>query len=336
MSDFVIRGYQPGDEYAILEMFNEVFRQNRDIAHWYWKYRDHPWGKYFISLAFASDGTLAAHYGGYPIIITHFTSLAQPREFMTLQVADKMSRAKFRNAGVRKKGILARTFFHFQEQFCKSIPFAYGFGANHSLRLGQLFFNYMNLEKVIFRRLELRPKKRLQFSKFYPRIFRINAEETNEPDARWDDFFHHVAPHYNLLVTRNAQYIQWRYIDRPDKNYLILTLRRGASILGWSVFTRNEENIEWVDALFDPNYSDYLHCFFQMLRDHPISNEARFIVCWFPARPKWWDQALDSLGFVKETEPRDLHLTGPLFSDQSYEQILRESFYYTMGDSDLF
>lgn len=336
MSNLITRGYRLGDEYNILEMFNEVFNQNRNIDHWYWKYRDNPYGRYYFSLTVSTDGILAAHYGGYPVKITYSPPKGNCSEFKTLQIGDKMSRPCFRSVGFRNQGVLAKAFFHFRDNFGRSVPFGYGFGTHHSLRLGILLFDYMKVEKVPFRKMPfLLPEKNFR-SRMFSSISSIKVEEVSYVDKRWTDFFYKVAPYYVCLITRDAEYLDWRYLKHPDCQYLLLVLRKRKTILGWAVFSRDKEVINWVDGLIYPQYGHYARYILDYLKRHPIAKEASYIHCWFPSRPDWWDNILIELGFFHAQEPNDLHLSGPIFTKSNSERFLRSNFYYTMGDSDLF
>jgi len=335
-NDFIIRGYRLGDEYPVLEMFNEVFNQNREISHWHWKYRDHPWGSHYVSLALTPEGLPVAHYGGYPVRMTMNSPRNPSREFLTFQLGDKMTRAEFRNVGLRTKSLLARVFFHFRDLYGQNTPFGYGFGAHHSLRLGILLFKYMNVEKIPYRRIELSQLKHSWRSKFFRSFSGVSVEEVFDVDVTWTELFNRVAPHYSCLTTRSSEYLRWRYLKRPDKKYLLLALRQKSRLAGWSVFSRNGGMIEWVDGLFDPMYGHFTGQMLDYLKNHLIAAEARYIHCWFPTRPNWWDSILKDLGFVSLQEPNDIHLTGPIFTEPGSEMFLRENFYYTMGDSDLY
>jgi hypothetical protein len=332
---FDIRLYRHGDEGKITEMFNEVFSQHRQLDHWYWKYRDNPYGSYYISLAVADDGKPAAHYGGYPVRI--FTSVLPAlglHGFKTLQLGDKMTRKQFRSCGVGRTSLLARTFALFRRVFVDElgIPFVYGFTTHHSKRLGLLFFNYADVEPVPYRRLCLEtPWKKPGLVK---RLFLPAVEEVSGIDDTWTDFFKRVAPSYECLVERDAGYLQWRYLKRPDKKYFMIRVRRGSKLAGWSVFYREGDRIIWGDALFNHGDADSVKSVLIYLRAHPVAAGAKFIVCWFPPRPAWWNEILQDIGFKREVEPNKLHFT--ILPDSEIKEDLKKYFYYTMGDSDLF
>lgn len=334
---FTIRGYRKGDEEKITEMFNEVFWQNRDISHWYWKYRDNPSGSHIISIAESGDGVLAAHYGGYPVVFyCNSNTGGGPVEFLSFHLGDKMTRKRFRGVGFGKTSLLARTFFHFRDTFCSDIPFGYGFGTHHSLRFGIKFLNYADIEPVPFRRMKIGKPRRTWETRLKSALQRVRVSEVSEIEDEWTGFFYRVAPSYRYLARRDAAYLRWRYLKRPDRRYLILKVTTGGRLSGWSVFYRKDKKIIWGDALFDRCDLSIVKAMFLSLHEHPAAEGAESVECWFPGRPAWWDKILLKIGFEPASEPDNLHLTGPVFNDPGAPEKIRKHLYYSMGDSDLF
>jgi len=334
---FIIRAYRPGDEEEILDMFNEVFGQNRDIAHWHWKYRDDPYGSYCISLAVAPDGVLAAHFAGYPVKLYSAVSPQGPADIDTLQLGDKMTRREFRSVGFGKSALIAKTYAHFKEAYVReNIPFTYGFAAHHSLRFGVSVLKYADLEPVPYRRLDFGVLGNMRIRGFTRLFSTIRTEEAETADETWTDFFYRVAPRYEYLTRRDETYVRWRYFGRPDRRYLVISARKRGRLSGWSVFHRENNKIVWGDALCDPGDPDCIKAILIRLRRHPLSEGADFVECWFPPRPLWWDRVLREIGFRISEEPNGLHFVSPAFNDRSALQTLGERFYYTLGDSDLF
>lgn len=334
---FLIRGYNPGDEQKINDMFNEVFGQNRELAHWYWKYRDNPYGSHIISLAEAADGTLAAHYAGYPMKVTFFPSFGSaPEESIAYHVGDKMTRKQFREIGRGRTSILARTVEHFFSTFCRDkVPFYIGFLTHHSLRFGVLFLNYETVEPISFRTLDAAALSGLKSRTIRESMTGVRVEEVTDFDERWTSFFSEAAPHYGFLFRRDQAYLKWRYHGRPDRNYLVLAVTRRRRLAGWSVFYREGNRLIWGDALFHPRNGECVRSLFGYLRRHPLFAGIESIVCWFSPRPQWWDIILTSLGFRLTDEPNNLQFAAVPFTDRNALERLRH-FYYTMGDSDLF
>jgi hypothetical protein len=73
-----------------------------------------------------------------------------------------------------------------------------------------------------------------------------------------------------------------------------------------------------------------------MLRHVVPAYPVDLIEAWFPMRPRFFDEQLQSLGFEIRPEPQDLSLMCVPFLWPNVVQRLREDFYYTWGDSDLF
>jgi len=335
---FLVRSYRQGDDHPINEMFNEVFSQNRDMSHWYWKYRDNPYGSFCISVATGKDGVLASHFAAYPLKLCFFGEEERSNcvEYTIYHAGDKMTRRRYRRVGFGKSALLTRTFMHFRETYASAALFTYGFMTHHSLRFGLLLLGYTVIEEVPYRTLpfEKLPRRRNRFSEKF--IRGITVEVVSDIDDSWTDFFSRTGKEYSALVRRDAPYLQWRYLKRPDRKYLVVVTRRRSSISGWSVFYREANKIIWGDALFQKGDMDSVRSALSFVRSLPFSEGADLMEGWFPPRPRWWDSALKDLGFTTGTEPNRLHFCIGNYTDQNAPERVRNNFYYTMGDSDLF
>ncbi len=336
--EFTIRGYRQGDEYPITGMFNEIFGVHRDISHWYWKYRDNPQGSPIISVAVTSDGVLAAHYAAYPLKLCFYEAEKDTPLVSTIYHAgDKMTRKQFRSVGFGKSALLSRTYEHFRGTPTEhDTAFKFGFMAHHSLRFGLLFFDYSVIEQVHYRRLPLADLDESRGDLLRRVIRGITTETVSEVDAAWTEFFKKVASHYRCLIKRDASYVTWRYLLRPDRRYLVVSVKKRSTLIGWSVFYREGNRIIWGDALFRPGDLHSVKNVLMHLKRHPIAAGADCIDCWFPSRPHWWDSVLDHIGFVRDREPNNLHFCIGNIVDKDAPERVKNYFYYTMGDSDLF
>lgn len=334
---YIFRSYEQGDEDRLIDMFNEVFRENRQLPYWIWKYRDNPQGSCCISLAVSPEGVLASQYAGYPVCLRFYPPGGKGyEETTTFQIGDKMTRKAFRSVGFGKTSLLAKTFEHFKNTHARNAPFAYGFATHHSLRIGLLFLGYADIEPVHYRHAPVGAIKISARKRVAAAVSRIRVEETTSVDEEWTALFERCAPRYRYLIRRDAAYLRWRYLRRPDRRYLILVLRRAGRLAGWSVFFREGRSMIWGDALFEPRSAAFVMPLLGHAVHHPLAEGIDAIECWFPPRPSWWDRTIGDIGFISEREPRDLHLTGPIFSDHQAPERLKTHLYYTMGDSDLF
>jgi hypothetical protein len=334
----VVRSYREGDEYAINEMFNEVFGQTRDLSHWYWRYRDNPWGSHIISISEAADGTPAAHYAGTPMrVYSSFSGEKAPSEFTVYHIGDKMTRRRFRGIGRGKSSVLAKTVEHFCATYCRGqIPFYYGFLTHHSLRFGLLFLDYKTIEPVPRRFTGIGELQGTYRRSLGDVLASVTVCETREVDERWSDFFEEAAPYYGYLVRRDHRYLRWRYLNRPDREYLFLTVMRRNQVAAWSVFYREGTRIIWGDALFHPRHPGLPRLLIGYLKGHPLCRGAESLEGWFPSRPEWSDALIRGLGFQRAADPHNLQFTRVAFADDEIDGPLKKHFYYTLGDSDLF
>jgi hypothetical protein len=319
-----IRPYSAGDEVAILELFERAFHTTRSLEHFNWKYRENPYGNEHISLAWL-EGRLAAQYAAYLVRVWHRGKNAPAHH-----IGDIMSDRAVRHIGRGESSVFAQTAAHFYDTFCRgSVAFNFGFNTATSREFSVRYTAATAVERV--------PYRSCAMVEPIPRFLRwvggYQLEIVRDVGPEFDHFFEAVAPAYEFLVRRDASYLRWRYLQAPDAAYIIVALRRWRRLAGWSVFRVGSQSLLWGDALFDPSVH---HAPEVMLRHVAPSYPVTKIECWFPSRPAWFHAALERLGFVEASEPRDLSLSCVPFEMADAVSEIRRAFYYAMGDCDLF
>ena len=351
---FVVRSYRAGDEDAIQRLFRASFHVDRRLDHWRWKYAENPWGGPTLSLAEAADGELAAHYGGYPIPVW-----CQPawrgvpaagdvshevNTFVAFQIGDTMTDPGVRNAGRGKAGLLARTVRHFFSVHRDgSFGFYYGFNTGPIQRFCRWFIGGSQDRPVRYLTRELdsapSPRRGADAAQWRPGGYRIQRTET--VGSAFDRLFRRAAPRYRFLVQRDAQYLDWRYLRRPDTRYVIFAARRFGRLVGWSVFLRradpdgSSEHVAWGDALFHPRHLQASEPILAAALAEPELAGAARVDAWFSGGPDGWDEQLAKLGFVTRPEPQGLGMIALADAEPEAFDRLGEM-YTTMGDGDLF
>jgi hypothetical protein len=327
---FTIRGYEPGDEAAILELFARSFpHAPRTLPHWRWKFEDDPYGREHISLAFDDAQRLVGHYAGYPVAFVD-----DGRELVGHQVGDTMTDVAVRHIGRGPSSILGRTALDFYSRFCQDrVAFNYGFNVANIQRFSLRFLRSDRVEPVTYRIRDVRARP---FTRM-PRLARWTGGWSvglvYGIGREFDAFFERVAPSYHFLVRRDARYLRWRYFDCPDIHYFMVGVWRSRELAGWSVFRIRENRLVWGDALFDSQQPEAIEVLLrQVVPQYPVDA----IEGWFPPRPGWFDAALTRLGFEARPEPQDLSLMCVPFTFGDAAAMMRHRLYYTWGDSDLF
>jgi len=339
---FTIRAYREGDEHAILPLFNEAFKTDRTLDHWYWKFRDNPYGSHRICVGISEEGEIVSQYAGYPVpFCSTIDGDKTPWFFLTAHAGDTFTHPKVRRIGLGKTGLLARTTFYYYARFLEDfVPFAYGFNTATIRKLGERYLGYGFGDPVVLWRKEL-SKSPFRRPRFLDAVFSgYRVEEVFSVTQEWDDFFGRVCPAYAFLVKRDAAYLQWRYLECPDKRYRIFAVRKRGTLVGWSVFAARGPRLIWGDALFDSRFlASVSYLLSHVLGAYPERIEA--IEAWFSQNPAWWRDHLESIGFEGIPEPQGLTLCyrrfwNPVWDDPSIRERLTGHFYYTWGDSDLF
>ncbi|MCP4680748.1 MAG: class I SAM-dependent methyltransferase [Desulfobacterales bacterium] len=329
-----VREYEDGDEFNILKLFKKAFNTTRAIEHWYWKFRDNPFGAYKIAETITEDGTLAAHFSGYPA--PFYSSVGELKEFFAFQGADVMSNKKFRNIGLGRTSVLARaSIYHYNKHCIHDIPFIYAFSTGTMRKFGERFLQYQFTSPITYHVMDLSKVKLKKMSTIKRILSGFTIEEVYEITREYDLFFEKVCNDYGMLVKRTSSYLKWRYLDCPDNYHRMFALRRFGKLVGWSVFSLRDNVLIWGDALFDKKDAYIVGFMISYLIKVFFQNTVR-IEGWFALVPKWWSNILKDTGFEVKDEPNKLAPTFIIFDPRFDTHFFEQYFYYTMGDSDLF
>lgn len=330
-----VRGYREGDEAEILTMFTEVFKVNRTREHWYWKFRDNPFGACKIAEAFSADGRLAGHYSGYPV--PFYSPARGGTEFLSYQIGDIMTRPGFRQVGLANTSVLGRITAYFHNRFCiGAVPFMYGFITGNHKRFGERFLRYSYLHQIPYHVLNIDGLRLTVKGRAAAYLSGLSAKTVTHMRPEFDAFFEEVSEGYGLLVKRGAAYLKWRYLDCPDHRHTLVSVKRLGRLAGWSVFSRRGDVLIWGDALFRKTTDvRTVRVMLDYVLAHHFPGVSR-VEAWFSPEPCWWTDLLRDIGFRATDEPNGL-VSGVTFFDRSFSlSWIQRNFYYTMGDSDLF
>jgi hypothetical protein len=248
-----------------------------------------------------------------------------------------MTSPDVRNIGKGETAVLSKTMHHFNASYCKGkVPFIYGFNTDKIKRFGERFLQYKYIDSVPFRTRNIKesPIKPVPLIRKLLSGYKVNIVESI--NSEWDEFFNRVCPDYKFLIKRSPQYLKWRYIDCPEKDYMIFSIRKNSKLIGWSVFLKRENHLIWGDALFDKKHPEALTFLLNYIFSMPQCKEIEIIEGWFSKNPEWWNNILDNAEFRITDEPNKLTPCFVTFTHTDVLEKLQKFLYYTMGDSDLF
>jgi hypothetical protein len=317
MNRFEIRPYRPGDESHINASFNEVFHEQRLLDQWRWKFQ--PVGQNsLIMLAVAPDGAVLSQFSV---------------QVMRLQIDDKAYPAGHavdefcvHNSSTVQGRAYLRTYRAFIDAYCRDdrIALFFGFPGDRHMRLGRLRMNYV--DPVPVRCWGKRRGWRLWPGR------KAAAEFPRERDL--DGLWQRCRHRYRVALVRDGSWLQRRYFSRPGVDYEFVTVSRGHDMCAWAIVQRAQDQLKWVDLLWDGGRKDDL-----IRLEEKITRLAR--QCGIPEMSLWLmgdgeaEQVLGACGWQERPHPLNLHLTIVPFHPEISTPYVMKHFYVTMGDSDL-
>ena len=332
-----VRGYRPGDEVAILELFRDSFGRDLGLQRWRWRYLDNPRGGPRISLAFDPGGELVCQYCAYPV---RWRGLPPSVPAEGHQVGDTMTRRGARGVGRGPTSVLARTSRHFYLTHCNGrVAFNYGFNTGNITKFSTRYVGAEVVEDAPWRELpsDVRLGGRRRLGRRYE--LRRLAERTHI-GAEFDALVERAGDRYGLLVERSAEYVRWRYLDCPDRDIELVAAFRRGRLAGWAAAKRLPDRVELGDVLVDPAELPALRALVAGIRAPGAGaggvGPGLPVAGWFSDRPPWWSREIERLGFVRRPEPEGLVAIMVPFVCRDAVERMRAGGYYTKADGDLF
>lgn len=247
MNQWHPREYRDGDEKEILNLFRKGFGEERTIEHWMWQYKKNPAGKGVIFLA-DCGGKIVGHYAVVP---TRFK--IGDNEVLGSQSLDTVTDEAFLRKGIFTT--LAQLTYDMARSRGARLVYGYPNRLSYYGLIKKLGFQEVvtvsRLAKTLtLKGLILRVTKRpriLKRSSFLTRMFPnrkvstkpskangIHVVEHSGPfDSEYDELWRRVGRYFPVALIRDANYLNWRYLERPESKYEIFEATKKDKILGF-------------------------------------------------------------------------------------------------------
>lgn len=268
---WIVRPYREGDEDRILDLFKIVYpgreyEYDKWMRWWHWLYRENPAGSGYIWIA-EDDGRVVALTSAIPILIKMDRRIIRGNI-----VSNSMTHPEYRRQGIftnlnkQKNAELARSGIHVSYDFG-------GKGATQSIdeRDFSAFivtttrtlvkpFNWRNTLQTKVRNPLLltfgSSGGRLLQKVFYPAkrmpgIDGLSINEVSHFDDRINGFWGKVCDQYRIMVARNSDYLNWRYVAIPDLTYRIFVAEKPGEICGYVVSRALDRDNVKLGVIFD-------------------------------------------------------------------------------------
>lgn len=336
-----VRAATESDYEQIATLFERCFFHRRSLEHWRWQYLRNPNlpspGPQ-IALVSSPADELVAHYTGYPLRFDRFLRDGTRASFLAHQIGDTMTAPEARHIGRGPTSLLARSAYYFFARYSRrQVAFVYGFNVGNIQKFSLRYFNGSFIADVPYwRRTAERPHPVAGKAPLWRRRSRYRARLAEAPDERWSRLYEQVAESYGCLVRRSAEYLRWRYTERPGFEYTLVEAMRRESLVGWGVFRRDGPRLLLGDLLLHPRHGLALRELLSVALAAPVGAGTDEVVAWCSERPSFAAQALRGVGFERAPEPQGLGMICQPIEAPDAPEWLRRELYFTMGDGDLF
>jgi len=314
-SEFTVRCYVPGDETAIVELFERVFGAAMSLEQWHWKYVQSGDERVHAQVAEAPDGRLIGHAGAVALLGTF-----DGRPIPFFQIADVMVDPAARG-GLGRQNVfagLARALFERLGASGEAV-FAYGFPGTGPFTVGRYYRVYESIERTADRILPLGPLRR------HWNFYSVQPLDWN--DNRIDRLWQRVGPALGLTVKRDCAYLSWRYEHNPYRRYRLLGITRLRRLQALAVLHGEGSEIALIDLLTSPAEIREVFGALGRFLFREGSTALRF---WLPERFAGpWSESC-------ACRPSEAVVTNMVWHLPVATATARKRLFYTMGDADVF
>jgi hypothetical protein len=317
VADVHYRQFQNGDEVEINDGFNRVFGLNRPLDEWRWKFPELPEGRW-IMLAVDPDGHVLAHYGAVAMQVKFGADQVRAGQIVDAYSSDE----------VRGTRVFTTCYERFIDSFGRpdGLPLMFGFPGRRHYEMGLKALKYVPIGAVPY---WVRTARRRS-----PRtVWRLGVRRGFDA-AAVDELWRRAARRYEAAVVRDAAWLARRFGGRPGVEYVHVSVRRRRRARAWAVVRAQEATLRWAELVWDGEEARDL-----VSLDRALDAFARRLACtslelWLggdePAQ-----QILGRLGWMQQPCPQDVLMVARSFDSRADLRRMQESFYLTMGDSDL-
>jgi hypothetical protein len=250
MDDLRFKSYEPGDERAIVELFEKVFKKpmgNPDsLRHWKWEFDSNPVKPISICLAWDSDRLV----GQYAVNPMRFRVSGESA--IGVLSLDTMTDPEYSRKGIFQEA--AKLLY--QQLIGQGTSFVFGFPNANSMHgfKGNLAWSMISVPPVYvcplpatqpFRRTFLSLLKNACLKAYGLVLEGTGAAEKNKQrvtirkdvmvDSWADELWQKCCNQHDVWVVRDAAYLRWRYNDRPETSYEYYTAWHDGTIAGYVV-----------------------------------------------------------------------------------------------------
>jgi hypothetical protein len=317
---FKIRKYAKGDEISILKLdrFVETHKWNRrNLKNWFWKYKRKN-----------SSGKSKVYVCEYKKkIIASFATIPLDYILNKKRVTFSNSIAMIVHPKYQDKGIIKFLGDKLLSDTQNSSMLVFGYPNERSHMLHKTFFDYRDCFKQKLFEINIKKNKIKKNTNF------LSLKKITKFSSEHSKIFKKNITKFKIQKIRNSSYLNWRYIDRPDIEYLCYNVYVKNKFLGYVVFKlyRHEKN------LYGHIIDLYLDTKTQSVYDETILASTNFLIKLKVDYVSCWCNG--DLPFAKSLKKINFQVVSSrpfickIFDKKNKKKISPKNWYFTMGDS---
>lgn len=214
-----IRPWQPGDERAILGLFQAAFQRQMSLDFWRWRFQGHPAGGPLVMLAWSGE-----------LLVGHYAASQAPLLIDGTVQKSALSMTTMTHPDFRGQGLLEATgnalYAALAAQGYVSV---WGFPNTKINVTRQAKLAWQPIADVATLSLPLDANRADGLG---------DCQIALAIDARFDRLCARVATAGTLRAQRTAEILSWRIDQNPMNSYIRLVLPEGGDIAGYAILKR--------------------------------------------------------------------------------------------------
>ncbi|MGH9442643.1 MAG: GNAT family N-acetyltransferase [Thermoanaerobaculia bacterium] len=309
---FSVRAAIPGDSGGIRELFGTVFPRVLSEAEWRWKYPENPDG--WLSVVAERNGKIVGHYGGCLMAARIGGS-----ERTIVSLGDVATDPSVRHLGGRRSVFRCMAELMFDLLRERGIPFGFGFPSARAFEVGRRLLGYRSHFPIRETRLDCAS----------PESRDDTAGVSDSVGPGFDRLWEKARPWLGRsCLVRDAVRANWRYQERPDRSYRMLTIPGEDGDRAWGVISVFGETALVMDYLLespDPVLAERLA---RALAREGLAMGGRELAVWEAPGGRAWavlDSALGRLNARRWTQEAGFSfVTAVVFEEEALQEFLRD------------
>jgi hypothetical protein len=363
-TEYIVRHYKHGDEKGILELLDHAFngwpKLNVDpLSYWRWKYVDSPYWKNDIAVALHGDQIIGCKHSVYLKLkvgesildCTLGSDMAVHQDYRSRGVSNELSS---QSSGKKMK------IGYDISYFVTSNPMLIKKYWGQRVTLPQEVAVYV-LIKDVDKQINNMPMKRPLLKKIGYKgvtvVNRISRRLGNEKqpyvgvvrkvkgfDERIEGLWEKTAPHYDFIVRRDAQYLNWRCADPRAGQHEIWLAEEDDQVLGFCVVYINRYREKYpvayvMDLICFPDRGDVVSALLGEVVKFFDDSDCNLITS-LAVEGSPLEDALSMVGFLNSREKLNIFMgrhglrAGDEAVKKTIENCTPDSLHFCYGDID--